>query len=309
MATLLYTHPACIDHNPGLYHPESPHRLKAVMGALERKDFASLDRREAPRADLAWIERVHDAFYAKQVLDAVPDAGQVHLDADTALSPASGEASLRASGAACAAVDAVVGGDGKTAFCAVRPPGHHAEPARAMGFCLFNSVAIAALHARVIHGLKRIAVVDFDVHHGNGTQAAFWSDPELFYASSHQWPAYPGSGMESERGVADNIVNVRLRPGSGSKEFRHAYRDTILPALGRFKPELLIVSAGFDAHARDPLAQLEVATEDYGWLTGELLNIANAHCKGRLVSSLEGGYDLEALAESAALHVRTLMEG
>jgi acetoin utilization deacetylase AcuC-like enzyme len=307
MSTVLYTHAACVGHDAGFHHPESPDRLRAVLAALETEAFRLLDRREAPLSELAPIERVHDPSYVRLILDNVPKTGHVYLDADTGMSPGSGEASRRAAGAACAAVDAVLGGEAKTAFCAVRPPGHHAERARAMGFCLFNNVAIAALHARRAHGLKRIAVVDFDVHHGNGTQSSFWDDPDLFYASSHQWPAYPGTGLESERGVAGNIVNVRLRPGSGSAAFRKAYADTILPALKTFAPELLILSAGFDAHARDPLAQLQLATEDFAWVTAELLAVAGGCCRGRVVSSLEGGYDLEALAESVAGHVRTLM--
>jgi acetoin utilization deacetylase AcuC-like enzyme len=224
------------------------------------------------------------------------------------MSAGSAEAALHAAGAAVAGVDAVMEGWASAAFAAVRPPGHHAEPSRPMGFCLFNNAAVAALHARARWGVQRVAVVDFDVHHGNGTQAMFAADPDLFYASSHQHPCYPGTGEAYERGTANNIINVPLRPGSDSAAFRTAWSDTILPELDRFAPGLLIVSAGFDAHKADPLAQLRVETADYGWITQELLRIASAHCGGRLVSVLEGGYDLEALAASAAAHMRALMQ-
>jgi acetoin utilization deacetylase AcuC-like enzyme len=236
----------------------------------------------------------------------VPRQGHAAIDADTVLSPGSGEAALRAAGAVCAAVDAVMAGEATNAFCAVRPPGHHAEPERAMGFCLFNSVAIGARRAREAHGLERVAVVDFDVHHGNGTQAAFEHDPRVFYGSTHQWPLYPGTGSARERGVG-NIVNAPLRPMSGSAEFRRAFNEFILPALEDFRPDFLLVSAGFDAHRRDPLAQLLLDEGDYGWVTERLLDLAARHCQGRLVSTLEGGYDLDALAASAAAHVAALL--
>ncbi len=307
MTTLLYTHPACVEHDPGEFHPESPDRLRAILAALEAEAFALLDRREAPKAETADLERVHEPFYVEALLKNVPKKGRVHLDPDTAMSPASGEAALRAAGAVCAAVDAVCTGEARNAFCAVRPPGHHAESSRAMGFCLFNNVAIGAERARAVHGLKKVAVVDFDVHHGNGTQHSFQQDANLFYASSHQWPAYPGTGLESDHGVDGNVVNVPLPPGAGSAEFRQRYADTIFPKLSAFKPDLLIVSAGFDAHARDPLAQLRLQTDDYAWVTRELAKIADKACAGRVVSSLEGGYDLEALAASVAAHVRVLM--
>ncbi|HEV8014010.1 MAG TPA: histone deacetylase family protein [Stellaceae bacterium] len=306
MTTLLYTHEACLQHDPGPHHPESPARLEAVLAALSDPAYATLERREAPRASRDQIARVHPGDFAERVLAAVPKAGYAALDADTVLSPGSGEAALRAAGAAVAAVDAVIAGEAKSAFCAVRPPGHHAEPRHAMGFCLFNNVAIAALHARAQHGLARVAVVDFDVHHGNGTQAAFERDPSLFYASTHQMPLYPGTGATSERGVG-NIVNVPLRPMSGSAEFRRAFTATILPALEAFRPELLIVSAGFDAHRDDPLAQLMLVEADYAWSTERLVEIAAKHAAGRIVSSLEGGYDLDALAASSAAHVAALM--
>jgi acetoin utilization deacetylase AcuC-like enzyme len=307
VTTIVFTHPVCIEHDPGDYHPERPDRLRAVLAALKGKNFEALAWREASKADRAQLERVHDEDYVDQILTSVPKRGHLHLDPDTAMSPASGEAALRAAGAACAAVDAVMTGEAKNAFCAIRPPGHHAERAQAMGFCLFNNVAIAASQARAVHGLARIAVVDFDVHHGNGTQHSFERDAGLFYGSSHQWPAYPGTGLAEETGIADNVANVPLPPGAGSAEFREGYRKTILPALKRFAPEFLIISAGFDAHARDPLAQLRLGADDYAWVTRELLAVAATCAKGRVVSCLEGGYDLEALAESAAAHVREMM--
>ncbi len=307
MTTLLYTHPVCVEHDPGAHHPERPDRLRAVLAALDAEEFSALERRQAPVADIDAIERVHAPRYVENILRAVPESGQVNLDPDTAMSPASGEAALRAAGALCGAVDAVLDGEADNAFCAVRPPGHHAEAERAMGFCLFNNVAIGAQHARAAKGLKRVAVVDFDVHHGNGTQSAFEHDADLFYASSHQSPCYPGTGSESERGVADNIVNAELKPGAGSTEFRKAYEERILPALKRFMPELLIISAGFDAHARDPLAELRLEDDDYAWVTQELVGVAGECCQGRVVSSLEGGYDLDALAAAVGAHIRVLM--
>ena len=308
MTTLLYTHPACLGHDPGPHHPESPARLRAVLAALEAPEFAALDRREVPAAALDDIARVHPRRFVERLLEAVPQAGHAAIDADTVLSPGSGEAALRAAGAVIAAVDAVVAGETETAFCAVRPPGHHAEPARAMGFCLFNNVAIGALRARQIHGLARVAVVDFDVHHGNGTQAAFYDDPSLFYASTHQSPLYPGTGAAQEKGVG-NIVNVPLRPLSGSREFRLGFERDILPVLAAFRPELVLISAGFDAHKNDPLAQLMLDEDDYTWVTRQLVAVARQHAGGRVVSTLEGGYDLAALGASAAAHVRVLMSG
>ena len=306
MTTLLYTHPACLDHDPGRHHPESPARLRAVLAALDDPEFARLERREAPEADREDLLRVHSPRHVESILGAVPKTGHVGIDADTVLSPASGEAALRAAGAVVAAVDAVVAREGDNAFCAVRPPGHHAEPLQAMGFCLFNNAAIGALRARQVHGLARVAVIDFDVHHGNGTQAAFETDGNLFYASTHQYPLYPGTGSAGETGVG-NIVNVPLRPMSGSGQFRLALTQRILPALDAFRPEFVLVSAGFDAHRDDPLAQLMLGEADYTWVTERLLEIAYRHAKGRLVATLEGGYDLPALAASAAAHVRVLM--
>src|SRR5690242_12622729 len=266
MTTLLYTHPACLDHDPGRHHPESPGRLRAVLRALDGPEFARLERREAPEAARDDLLRVHPPRYVDAILGAIPKTGHVGIDADTVLSPGSGEAALRAAGAVVAAVDAVLAKEADNAFCAVRPPGHHAEPQRAMGFCLFNNAAIGALRARAVHGLARVAVVDFDVHHGNGTQAAFAADDSLFYASTHQYPLYPGTGAASETGVG-NIVNVPLRPMAGSRDFRLGFTREILPALDAFGPELLLISAGFDAHRRDPLAQLQLDEADYTWAT------------------------------------------
>lgn len=308
MPTALITHPACLDHDTGPYHPECAERLRAVLTALETPEFADLLREEAPQATAEQLQRVHPANYVEAILAIRPDFGEtVQLDADTAMSAGSAEAALRAAGGAVKAVDAVVEGWARAAFAAVRPPGHHAEPGRPMGFCLFNNAAVAALHARAVHGVQRVAVVDFDVHHGNGTQAMFEQDADLFYASSHQSPCYPGTGDAWERGVANNVMNMPLRPGDGSAAFRAAWGDMILPELDRFAPGLLIISAGFDAHKADPLAQLRLETTDYAWITGELVKLAERHCDGRVVSVLEGGYDLEALAASAAVHVRELM--
>src|SRR6266851_6158895 len=306
MTTLLYSHAACLEHDPGSHHPESPDRLRAILEALAADEFAPLLRREAPVAALDDVARVHPRSLVERLLAAVPESGYVGIDADTIMSPGSGEAALRAAGAVCAAVDAVMAGEADNAFCAVRPPGHHAEPYRPMGFCLFNSIAIAALRARDFHDCARVAVIDFDVHHGNGTQAMFESDATLFYASTHQSPLYPGTGARSETGVG-NIVNVPLAPNSGTVPFQRAFNEFILPALEDFQPDFLLVSAGFDAHRRDPLAQLDLTEADYDWVTQILARCAARHCKGRLVSVLEGGYDLGALGASAAAHVRALM--
>ena len=296
-----------MEHNPGPMHPECPDRLKAVLDGLKEPEFNYLERIEAPKIDLKTIEMVHQTDYIEKVMEATPAEGRIHLDPDTILSPGSMEASFRASGAAVDAVDKIMTGKALNAFCAVRPPGHHAEFSQAMGFCLFNSAAIAAVYARTAHRVERVAVVDFDVHHGNGTQHSIEQDAGLMYASSHQWPAYPGTGLASETGIDGNVVNVPLAPGAGSLEFREAYEDTILPALRSFNPEILIISAGFDAHARDPLAQLNLQTEDYAWVTEQLLDVASKFCDGRVVGLLEGGYDLDALRESVQAHLRVMI--
>lgn len=308
MKTAVVSHPACLGHDTGPGHAERPDRLRAVLRALDGEAFAGLLREEAPRATTEQLVRAHPEDYVRAILAIRPEEGErVALDPDTIMSAGSAEAALRAAGGAVAAVDLVMEDRARAAFVAVRPPGHHAERAMAMGFCLFNNVAIAAYHARARWGLSRIAVADFDVHHGNGTQAMFAEDPGLFFASSHQSPCYPGTGHADEHGVANNIVNAPLPPGSGSTAFRQAWRNSLLPALDAFAPELLIISAGFDAHAADPLAELRLESADYAWLTAELAAVAERHSRGRIVSLLEGGYDLDALAASAAVHVATLM--
>ena len=310
MTTALITHPACLDHDTGPYHPENAERLRAVLAALEAEEFAPLLREEAPMATLDQLARVHPRDYVEAILAIHPDLGEpIQLDGDTVMSAGSAEAAARAAGGAIKAVDAVMEGWARAAFAAVRPPGHHAEPNRPMGFCLFNNAAVAALHARHQWGVERVAVVDFDVHHGNGTQAIFESDPNLFYASSHQSPCYPGTGAPSERGVAGNVINAALRARDGGPAFRAAWGETILPLLDVFAPGLLIISAGFDAHIADPLAQLRLETVDYTWITEQLVALADKHCGGKIVSVLEGGYDLDALAASTAVHVRALMRG
>jgi acetoin utilization deacetylase AcuC-like enzyme len=309
MSTWIYTHDACLDHLPGPGHPESPARLEAVLAALRTESFAALRWADAPLGTREQVHRVHDPEYVDAVERAVPAQGQRSLDAgDTVMSPGTWQAVMRCVGAACAAVDAVVAGEARNAFCATRPCGHHAEADRAMGFCVFNQAAIAALHARAVHGLQRVAVVDFDVHHGNGTQNCFFADPKLFYGSSHQSPFYPGTGARAETGVAGNIVNLPLARGSDSARFRDGMQRELLPALRRFAPELLIISAGFDAHELDPLGGLALTDDDFAWITRELLAVAAEHCGGRVVSTLEGGYSLEGLASGTAAHVRALMQ-
>ena len=306
MTTMLFTHPSSLEHNTSTGHPERIARIEAVNKALEGDSWRALVREEAPRATQEQLRRVHDGGYVDLVLDNIPDQGYARLDADTVMSPGTGEAALHAAGAIIAAVDAVAGGRADNAFCAVRPPGHHAEPERGMGFCLFNNVAIGALHARATHGLRRIAIVDFDVHHGNGTQAAFENDPDTLFASSHQYPHYPGTGARGETGVG-NVFNAPLDANSGGAEFRAAMEDFILPAVRAFEPDMVFVSAGFDAHARDPLASLRFEEEDFEWATLRLAEIAGEFAGGRLVSTLEGGYDLEALGNSVQAHVSALM--
>lgn len=306
MATYLFTHPACLGHDPGQGHPERPARLASVLKALSGPEFVALQRREAPLATTEQLQRAHPPRYVEAVLQAFPTEGYVQLDGDTVVSPGSKDAALRAAGALVAATDAVMGGEASNAFCAVRPPGHHAEPTRPMGFCLFNNVVVAARHARALYGIRKVAVMDFDVHHGNGTETQAMADSELFYASTHQSPLYPGSGTHNH---ADhpNIVNAPLPPRSGSAEFRAAMSEQVLPAMRAFAPELVIISAGFDAHHADPLAELKLTEDDFAWATSQLLQVARDHAGGRLVSALEGGYDLDALGRSAQAHVRALM--
>lgn len=308
MSVALFTHPAALAHDTGAGHPECADRVRYLLRALEAQEFSDLLREMAPLAPVAALEVAHTKAHVERVLALAPGPGEIEpVDADTFVSAGSLEAALRAAGGAMAAVDAVMEGWAKAAFVAMRPPGHHAEGDKAMGFCLFNNAAVAAFHARARWGLTRIAVVDFDVHHGNGTQDIFWGDKDLFYGSSHQHPCYPGTGMAHERGVAGNIINMPLAPGSGGDEFRVAWGAGILPALRSFRPELLIISAGFDAHAHDPLAQLRVREADFTWVSEALLAVADECCPGRVVSLLEGGYDLDALASSAAVHVKALM--
>ena len=306
MNVSLYTHSSCLEHDPGPGHAESPARLRAVLAALDDPGFAALDRLEAPRATREQLARVHRAELIDRIFDNVPQHGWYRLDADTVMSPASVEAALHAAGAVCAAVDDAIAGRHQRSFCAVRPPGHHATPTAAMGFCLFNSVAVGAAQALAVDGLVRVAIVDFDVHHGNGTQDIFCNDPRVLYASSHQSPLYPGTGARGAEG-SGNIVNVPLPPGAGSYEFRDAYERIVLPALASFAPELVMISAGFDAHRLDPLANLNLDADDYVWITERLVELAERHAQGRIVSSLEGGYNLNALRESVASHVAALL--
>lgn len=307
MSTLLITHPACILHNMGPGHPEQPDRLNVILDALNEPEFSALKRSKAGLATLEQIARCHPLNHVEKILAAIPEHGLAAIDADTSACKDTGEAALRAAGAVIDAVDAVMTGKTRNAFCAVRPPGHHAEPEKVMGFCLFNNVAIGAEYAIEKYGLERVAIVDFDVHHGNGTQAIAYDRPHLFYASTHQMPLYPGTGHANETGVANNVVNVPLEPMSGSGAFRRAYQEVIIPALRAYRPDLLMISAGFDAHHADPLAQLMLTEDDYSWITGQLVELSEECCCGRLVSSLEGGYDLAALARSTALHVKGLM--
>lgn len=308
MTTLLYSHPAFAAHEVPPGHVERPERYSAVEKALAGEAFSALIRREAPRAGVSAIERVHSARYRALIEANAPAEGLVQFDPDTYMGQHSLDASLRGAGAGVAAVDAVFSGEARNAFVAARPPGHHAMPERAMGFCLFNNVAIAAMHARAAHGATRVAVVDFDVHHGNGTEAAFWHDENAFFASSHEWPQYPGTGRASDRGAFGNIANAPLATGSGGEEFRRRWGDDLLPALSDFAPDFLVISAGFDAHRADPVGGLRLTEEDFAWVTREILGVARAACGGKVVSFLEGGYDLKVLGASAAAHVAALME-
>jgi acetoin utilization deacetylase AcuC-like enzyme len=309
VTTLVISHPACLAHEMGEGHPERPDRLRAIDRALESEVFQMLARDLAPRADLAAIGRVHPKDYIEAIRAANPNQGLTAVDPDTSMSPGSYEAALRAAGGALFAVDEIMGGRARNAFVAVRPPGHHAEVANAMGFCFFNNAAVAARHAQAVHGAERVAIVDFDVHHGNGTQHIFWDDKTVLYASTHEMPLYPGTGARSERGEHDQIVNAPLRAGDGGEVFREAMETAILPRIEAFSPDLVIISAGFDAHRRDPLGNLNLVEADYAWATRKLMEIARKGAHERVVSVLEGGYDLEGLSRSVAAHVTALMEG
>ena len=306
MTTRLYTHADCANHLNMPGHPERPERLSAIHDALAMPEFDFLERRDAPLADPESFKLAHPASHVERVASLIPTEGLAVIDADTSASSGSWQAARRAVGAALEGVDAVFAGEVSNVFAAVRPPGHHAEKSTAMGFCLVNTAAIAARHAIARHGAQRVAIVDFDGHHGNGTQDIFWDDRNVLFASSHQMPLYPGTGALSETG-AGNIHNAPLREGDDGDHFRQAWREKLLPAIDNFGPDLIIVSAGFDAHYRDPLAGLRLTTRDFDWITGKLMDQADKHAGGRLVSLLEGGYDLQGLAESAAAHVNRLM--
>jgi acetoin utilization deacetylase AcuC-like enzyme len=311
MTTLLITHPCFVEHDTGPGHPERPDRMRAIDKALSQEAFSGLERVEAPLRDDVeeQIALAHPVEYIEAIKDARPSPGQppARLDPDTVLSSGSWEPALRAVGAGLHAVDAIMAGRARNAFCQVRPCGHHAESARAMGFCIFSNIAIAGLYARKKHHAERIAVVDFDVHHGNGTQDIFWSDKNLFFASTHQMPLYPGTGAVSEAGVG-NIFNAPLRPGDGGIQFREAFEARVLPNLRNFRPDLVLISAGFDAHEDDPLANLRLVEADFAWATAKVAEVADRYAEGRLVSMLEGGYNLKALAQSTAVHVKGLMD-
>jgi acetoin utilization deacetylase AcuC-like enzyme len=305
MATALITHPECLEHVMPPGHPEQVARLYAVLSALDTSDLVRVPAPFAADDDLL---RAHPQSHVTAIRQSAPDSGWTSLDADTHMSVGSLGAALRAAGANIKAVDMVLGGDVQNAFAAVRPPGHHAEREIPMGFCLFGSVAIAAKHALDHHGLGRVAIVDFDVHHGNGTQDLVESDPRILFCSTHQMPLYPGTGHAHETGAYNNVLNVPLPGGAGSAIFKQAITEQVLPMLKRFKPELLLISAGFDAHSADPLAGMDLSEDDFGWVTHQLCDIADEYCGGRVVSTLEGGYDLDALAMSAKAHVEVLME-
>jgi len=308
MVTRLYTHPVYLEHLTPAGHPERPDRLRAIQRVLDDEAFAALDRVEAPMGDERTILYAHPQAHLDRVRAAIPREGLTTIDADTVASPKSWQAALTAVGAANAAIDDVFAKRADNVFVASRPPGHHAEKTTAMGFCLFNNAAIAARHAQRKHGAERVAIVDWDVHHGNGTQDIFWDDPTVLYCSTHQMPLYPGTGARNETG-AGNIVNAPLAPGTGGDLFRDAFRSRVLPALDDFRPDLIVVSAGFDAHRRDPLAEINLDEGDFDWATGKLMESAARHGAGRLVSLLEGGYDLQGLAFSVAAHVGRLMKG
>ena len=306
MTTWLITHPSCLEHEPGQGHPESAARLQAILTRLEDPIFEYVIREEAPRAEVAQLERAHDPDYVRMLLDSVPSEGLRNIDPDTRLCPASGEAALRAAGAVCHGVDGVLTGKAQRAFCAVRPPGHHAESDRAMGFCFFNNIAVGATHAVEVHGLERVAMIDFDVHHGNGTEEISRTRPALHYFSTHQHPLFPGTGGPNEA-TPDNILNVPLADGDGSEAFRRAFEERILPGIDRMRPQLILISAGFDAHRADPLATMQLDETDFDWATRQLVSLARTHCEGRVVSVLEGGYNTSMVGRCAAAHLEAMM--
>jgi acetoin utilization deacetylase AcuC-like enzyme len=307
MTTLLLSNPASLNHETPPGHPERPDRIRAVAEVLGEQRFGELKRAEAPEGDLEVVGLCHDGHYIDELRHIAPTKGLVYLDGDTSMSPGTWQAVMRGVGGAVAATDAVMSGSVANAFVATRPPGHHAEINKPMGFCFFDNVAIAARHAQRKYGIARAAVVDFDVHHGNGTQDIFWADPTVMYCSTHQMPLFPGTGASGERGEHDTIVNAPLKSDDGGAKFRAAFENVILPQLMKFAPELIIISAGFDAHYRDPLASLNLKAEDFDWVTRKLMDAAQSSAGGRIVSVLEGGYDLQGLKESVAAHVTALM--
>jgi acetoin utilization deacetylase AcuC-like enzyme len=307
MTTLLLSHRSSLDHQTPPGHPERPDRIRAIEQVLGESRFDKLVREQAPEGTLDSVTLCHSEHYISELRHIAPQSGLIYLDADTSMSPGTWEAAMRGVGGAVAATDAVMSGTHDNAFVAMRPPGHHAEISRPMGFCLFDHAAIAARYAQRKYGIARAAVVDFDVHHGNGTQDIFWSDRTVMYCSTHQMPLFPGTGARGERGEHDTIVNAPLASEDGGAKFRAAFENAILPQLQKFSPELIIISAGFDAHYRDPLASLNLRAEDFGWVTRKLMDVADASAGGRIVSVLEGGYDLQGLQESVAAHVTALM--
>ncbi len=308
MVTRLYTHALSVEHITPPGHPERPDRIRALDKAFSHETFASLERIDAPEADPSYFELAHPNSHLSGIKGRIPETGLAIVDADTSASPRSWDAVIRVCGASMDAVDAVFNKQANNAFISMRPPGHHAEKTTSMGFCLVNNIAIAARYAQHVHGCERVAIIDFDVHHGNGTQDIFYDDPTVLFASTHQMPLYPGSGALNETG-AGNIFNAPLREGDDGVQFKQAFRERVLPAVDGFKPDLVLVSAGFDAHCRDPLAGMNLVAEDFDWATAQLMEIADRYCDGRLVSLLEGGYDLQGLAESASAHVNRLMTG
>ncbi|MBY3153057.1 histone deacetylase family protein [Rhizobium laguerreae] len=311
MSTRLYEHPIFLEHVTPAGHPERSDRIRAINVALEHPNFERLERRQAPQANEDAVLLAHPEEHLTAVMREIPEEeGEINqIEADTYASSKSLQAALTGIGGAMAAVDDVFTGRADNVFVAARPPGHHAEKMTAMGFCFFNNAAIAARHAQKTHGAERIAIVDWDVHHGNGTQDIFWDDPSVLFCSTHQMPLYPGTGAKDEKGTHNTIVNAPLSPNVGSDHFREAFKSRVLPALDDFRPDLIIISAGFDAHHRDPLAQINLTGEDFDWATGRVLELADRHAKNRVVSLLEGGYDLEGLAESAGMHILRMMKG